>query len=124
MLKSFFSAPPHPLSQQVQVKSNTQSGGPFSLLVRDPSNHILSIQENKKFADNMASSLAREPPSTRPDFKFTVSVPRADNYFPVMRYKCGSELRPVPIVSVPPPTALLFLSPSSSPLRCFSCVVV
>jgi hypothetical protein len=84
---------------QVQVKSNVDQGVPFFLLLRDPSNHIQSIQENKKFADNMADSLASEPVSTRPDYMFTVSVPKGDNYFPVMRYKCGNELRPVPIVS-------------------------
>ena len=84
---------------QVQVKSNVDQGVPFFLLLRDPSHHIHSIQENKKFADSMAESLASEPASTRPDYMFTVSVPKADNYFPVMRYKCGNELRPVPIVS-------------------------
>jgi hypothetical protein len=82
------------------VKSNTEKGGPFFLVIRDPSKHLQSIQENKKFADNMADSLRHENPSTRPDYKFTVSVPKADNYFPVMRYKCGNELRPVPIVSI------------------------
>eukprot|EP00339_Tiarina_fusa_P013514 CAMPEP_0116996154 /NCGR_PEP_ID=MMETSP0472-20121206/65_1 /TAXON_ID=693140 ORGANISM="Tiarina fusus, Strain LIS" /NCGR_SAMPLE_ID=MMETSP0472 /ASSEMBLY_ACC=CAM_ASM_000603 /LENGTH=746 /DNA_ID=CAMNT_0004694701 /DNA_START=278 /DNA_END=2518 /DNA_ORIENTATION=- len=82
---------------QVQVKSNTQQGVPFFLLIKDPSKHIQSIQENKKFADNMAEALMQEPPGARPDYKFTVSVPKADNYFPVMRYKCGNELRPVPI---------------------------
>jgi hypothetical protein len=81
------------------VKSNTQEGVPFFLLIKDPSKHIQSIQENKKFADNMADALLQERPGTRPDYKFTVSVPKADNYFPVMRYKCGNELRPVPIVS-------------------------
>ena len=84
---------------QVQVKSNLDQGVPFLLLMRDPSKHIQSIQENKKFADSMAGSLSAEPPATRPDYMFTVSVPKADNYFPVMRYKCGDELRPVPIVS-------------------------
>ncbi|KAG7337878.1 Muniscin mu homology domain containing protein [Nitzschia inconspicua] len=82
---------------QVQVKSNIDQGVPFFLLLRDPSKHIQSIQENRKFADSMADSLASEPVSTRPDYMFTISVPKADNYFPVMRYKCGSELRPVPI---------------------------
>lgn len=90
---------------QVQVKSNTNQGVPFFLLLRDPSNHIQSIQENKKFADSMADSLATEPASTRPDYMFTISVPKADNYFPVMRYKCGNELRPVPIVSTDQETA-------------------
>jgi hypothetical protein len=48
----------------------------------------------------MAASLANEPENSRPDHKFTVSVPKADSYFPVMRYKCGNDLRPVPIVSL------------------------
>jgi hypothetical protein len=81
------------------VKSNTPQGAPFFLIIKDPSKHIQSIQENKKFADNMAEALTLERPGTRPDYKFTVSVPKADTYFPVMRYKCGNELRPVPIVS-------------------------
>jgi hypothetical protein len=82
---------------QVQVKTNAEQAAPFSLSIRDPSSHILSIQENKKFAEDMASTIQQEPPSRRPDYKFTVSVPKGDNYFPVMRYKCGTELRPVPI---------------------------
>ena len=82
------------------MRSTTQSALPFFLLVRDPSKHILSLQENKKYAENMVESMAREPPEFRPDHKFTVTVPKADNYFPIIRYKCGSELKPVPIVSL------------------------
>ena len=84
---------------QVQVKSNIQGSVPFYLCLRDPQDHVESVQENKKFARNMVDSLLREPRETRPDHRFSVSVPKADTYFPVMRYKCGSELRPVPIVS-------------------------
>ena len=83
---------------QVQVKSTAPQGVPFFLLLRDPSKHIQSLQENKKFVDNMAETLAHDPDEDKPDHQFSVSVPKADNYFPVMRYKCGSELRPVPIV--------------------------
>jgi hypothetical protein len=85
---------------QVQVQSNVDQGVPFFLLIRDPAKHIQSVQENKKFADNMADSIQNEHQKKRPDYMFTVSVPRSDNYFPVMRYKCGTELRPVPIVSL------------------------
>ena len=84
---------------QVQVKSTAPQGVPFFLLLRDPSKHIQSLQENKKFVDNMAETLAHDPDEDKPNHQFSVSVPKADNYFPVMRYKCGSELRPVPIVS-------------------------
>jgi hypothetical protein len=84
---------------QVQVRSNVDQGVPFFLQIRDPSKHIQSIQENKKFADNMAELLATEHHASKPDYMFTVSIPKSDGYFPVMRYKCGDDLRPVPIVS-------------------------
>jgi hypothetical protein len=75
---------------QVQVKTNLDKAPPFMLVLRDPSSHILSIQENNRFATNV---------SRGEDYKFQINVPRDDNYFPVMRYKCGDALRPVPIVS-------------------------
>ena len=86
---------------QVQVKSNVDQGVPFFLLIRDPSKCIQSIQENKKYADSMADTLVsnHHHRTSKSDYMFTVSVPKADDYFPVMRYKCGDELQPVPIVS-------------------------
>jgi hypothetical protein len=76
---------------QVQVKTNLDEVPPFLLVLRDPSSHILSIQENKKFAFDV---------SRGGEYMFKISVPKDDNYFPVMRYKCSDVLRPVPIVSV------------------------
>uniref|UniRef100_A0A7S4AWU2 MHD domain-containing protein n=1 Tax=Pseudo-nitzschia australis TaxID=44445 RepID=A0A7S4AWU2_9STRA len=76
---------------QVQARCNTDRAVPFSLLVRDPSKCIQSIQENKKYAEISTDH------TTKSDYAFAVSVPKADEYFPVMRYKCGNELRPVPI---------------------------
>lgn len=84
---------------QVQVKpKNLENAPPFFLTISDPSNHILSIQENKKYAADV---------SRGEDFKFKVNVPKVDapqneTYFPVMRYKCAETLRPVPIVSFRP----------------------
>jgi hypothetical protein len=59
--------------------------------------HIASMQENKKFADDISDSLVHTNEDA--DHKFTVSVPKSDSYFPVLRYKCIPDLRPVPIVS-------------------------
>jgi hypothetical protein len=84
---------------QVQVRSNIDQGVPFFLLIRDPSKCIQSIQENKKFADSMADTLPLNHRAMKSDHMFTISVPKADDYFPVMRYKCSNDLRPVPIVS-------------------------
>eukprot|EP00540_Astrosyne_radiata_P020141 CAMPEP_0116833190 /NCGR_PEP_ID=MMETSP0418-20121206/6303_1 /TAXON_ID=1158023 /ORGANISM="Astrosyne radiata, Strain 13vi08-1A" /LENGTH=580 /DNA_ID=CAMNT_0004462621 /DNA_START=73 /DNA_END=1815 /DNA_ORIENTATION=+ len=83
---------------QVQVRSDSQTGSPFFLLLRDPSRHVRMIQENRRYADDMTETLSDHNEEDQGiDYKFTISVPRADNYFPVMRYKCSSELRPVPI---------------------------
>jgi len=78
---------------QVQVRSNVDRAVPFSLLIKDPSNYIQTIQENKMYAKSVADKTKKS------DFAFAVSVPKAEEYFPVMRYKCGEDLRPVPIVS-------------------------
>lgn len=60
------------------------------------------IQENRRYADDMTDTFLAEKKLDEVSFdhKFTISVPKAENYFPVMRYKCSNELRPVPIVSV------------------------
>lgn len=68
------------------------------LVVRDPSGHVDSLQENKKFADDVSGSVSKSRGSDN-DHKFAVAIPKGDNYFPVLRYKCVGDLRPVPIVS-------------------------
>lgn len=95
---------------QVQVACNRRDGVPFYLLVRDPSRHIRIVQENRRFSDSMAEELrlSDNPDDAGVDHKYTVSVPSADDYFPVLRYKCSSELRPVPIVSTLEFLACLF----------------
>eukprot|EP00934_Nitzschia_sp_Nitz4_P008705 Nitzschia sp. Nitz4//scaffold35_size145790//77385//79715//NITZ4_003030-RA/size145790-augustus-gene-0.135-mRNA-1//-1//CDS//3329549124//8695//frame0 len=78
---------------QVQVKTNNNGGTvPFALALRDPSGHIQAVQENKKVAE-VASNIDKQDRS----YNFSVSVPSSENFFPVMRYKCGNDLRPVPI---------------------------
>jgi hypothetical protein len=80
---------------QVQVKSSSKTTVPFFLLMKDPARHVESFVQNKKFADDVSASLMAEEDADR---KFTVSVPKDDSYFPVVRYKCTDELRPVPMV--------------------------
>jgi hypothetical protein len=83
---------------QVQVKSDSKGDKPFVLLMRDPSRHIRMIQENRRYALDRTDNLS--PTSEEDagvDYKFQISVPTAETYFPVMRYKCSPELRPVPI---------------------------
>ena len=84
---------------QVSVKSHggRSSNIPFALLIRDPSSHIDTLSENKKLADNVSNSQnGKEEPA---DYKFNILIPKLEAYFPVMKYKCTGDLRPVPIVS-------------------------
>jgi hypothetical protein len=82
---------------QVQVSLNTSNGVPFFLYVRDALKHIKLIQENRRYADDITQA-AVDQDEVGADYKFTVSVPGSDKYFPIMRYKCNPDLRPVPMV--------------------------
>jgi Adaptor complexes medium subunit family len=83
---------------QVQVKYDNNKEVPFALLLRDTSRHIRMIQENRRYAVDSSDSLSpTNEEDVGVDFKFVITVPNADNYFPIMRYKCSPELRPVPI---------------------------
>jgi len=76
-----------------QQQEQEQSPVPFSLIFQDHSGHIKALQENKKFVENVS----HEEDVARREFNYTIKVPREEEYFPVVRYKCGSSLRPVPI---------------------------
>ena len=66
---------------------------PFFLMFQDLSGHIKALQENKKFVENVT----HEGDVVNREFTYTINVPREEEYFPVVRYKCGSSLRPVPV---------------------------
>ncbi|KAL3809083.1 hypothetical protein ACHAXA_009538, partial [Cyclostephanos tholiformis] len=84
-VKTRYDLEPTPLQRQ-------RPTAPFSLIFLDRSGHIKALQENKKFVENVVQGdIANR------EFAYTVRVPREDEYFPVVRYKCGTSLRPVPI---------------------------
>ena len=77
---------------------------PFALYLRDPSRHIRSIQENKKYAGGYGAAVAAMTgedvaDETDHERKYVVTLPKSSSYFPIMKYKCSHDLRPVPIVS-------------------------
>jgi len=95
---------------QVQVKLPDGRGSlddeeapPFALYLKDSSRHLRSLQENKKYAGGYGAAVSAltgeniEDESDHNDRRFVVTLPRVGSYFPVMRYKCSPELRPVPI---------------------------
>ena len=95
---------------QAQVKRRSENpdeveAPPFVMYVRDPSNHIREIAENNNVAGDyfatVASFTGKEPKEeddeAEGDRRFVVTLPKAGTYFPLIRYKCTSDLRPVPI---------------------------
>ena len=81
--------------QEPSPHQRQQPATPFTLIFMDHSGHIKALQENKKFVRHIIQGSI----STR-EFAYHISVPREEEYFPVLRYKCGTALCPVPIVSL------------------------
>lgn len=65
---------------------------PFLLLVHDHSHHLKSVQENKRFVQKVDDAQ-----SASQEYAYSITLPREDEYFPVVKYKCTNKLRPVPI---------------------------
>ncbi|EEC51327.1 predicted protein [Phaeodactylum tricornutum CCAP 1055/1] len=82
---------------QVQVITNDRKETPFFLFLKDVSSQVESLQENKKFANEVLKTLGNSSDDDFFDRKYSISVPQDESYFPILRYKCISELRPVPI---------------------------
>jgi hypothetical protein len=75
-------------TQQVQLRcAGRTTDLPFELSLHDPKGHLETVAENRKFAKEKAA------PHT-----YNVVLPKTDTYFPILKYKCTQELRPVPIV--------------------------
>jgi len=76
----------------VQLQTKGSECVPFGLWIRDAARHVNSLHENRRFATIQEQRDA--------DTRLDVQIPKLDEYFPVVKYKCSPDLRPVPIVSV------------------------
>ena len=88
---------------KVQVKSSipipkSNGGIPFTLQLKDPMQHIESLNENPKYAIKTSSNNDNDPSSFHNDC-FNVVIPEQEKYFSLLKYRCKNDLRPVPIVS-------------------------
>ena len=79
---------------QVQVKSESSAVIPFALYLTDPARHVQIMQENKKYANDTSNEIQAGSDAR---YKFVVAIPTPDQYFPILKYKCSEDLRPVPI---------------------------
>ena len=80
---------------QLQMKSKSTAFVPFVVRIKDDDDHAGSIQENS----DIANDLSHENEGNGWKYKFIVTLPKADSYYPVLKYTCSNALVPVPLVS-------------------------
>jgi len=88
---------------QAQIKSNSSAYTPFALTLSDTSDQIRTVVENKKYADDVSHELSTHNTNTNETnvhYKYAVTLPKVNHYYPIVKYKCNNDLRPVPIVSI------------------------
>jgi len=90
---------------QAQIKSDSSSptayNAPFALTLTDASCHIRTVLENNRYADDISNELMA-PTDTNDEtnnvrYKYAVTLPEINHYFPIVKYKCSDDLLPVPI---------------------------
>lgn len=79
---------------QVQLKSESTAFVPFSVLVRDSSGHIEKLEENTELVNDISKELTKNDDW---GYKFIVTLPKPDVYFPILKYRCTAKLSPVPL---------------------------
>ncbi len=108
---------------QILMNSDSTAFVPFAVRVFDDDDHISSIEENKQFLNDVSKE--KEPGDEDWGHKYIVTLPKADNYYPILRYDCGDKLIPVPLVRIQLNVHIVFnfnilLKPSSIFYRGFN----
>lgn len=83
---------------QILMNSDSTAFVPFAVRVFDDDDHISSIEANKQFLNDVSKE--KEPGEEDWEHKYIVTLPKADNYYPILRYDCGDKLIPVPLVRI------------------------
>jgi hypothetical protein len=81
---------------QLQMRSQSTAFVPFVVRVFDKEEHIETIEENEQYANNLSKERRPEDEWTN---KFIVTLPKADSYYPILKYTCSNKVIPVPLVS-------------------------
>lgn len=79
---------------QVLMKSESTAFVPFLCRMFDSETHIESIEHNEKYANNISHERASGDEWSH---QFVVTLPKADNYYPVLKYLCSKKVVPVPL---------------------------
>jgi len=81
---------------QLQMRSQSTAFVPFVVRVFDAEEHIETVEANEQFANDLSSERL---PRDEWAHKFIVTLPKADSYYPILKYTCSNNLVPVPLVS-------------------------
>jgi hypothetical protein len=81
---------------QLLMKSDSTAFVPFLCRVFDSEKHVESIEHNEKYANDISLERNSEDEWA---YQFIVTLPKSDNYYPILKYMCSKSLIPVPLVS-------------------------
>ncbi len=84
---------------QILLKSDSTAFVPFKVALTDVHDHIEMLNENSKYANIVSKEDHMEKDTLGTKFKFMVTLPKYDQFFEILKYKCKSTLIPVPLVS-------------------------
>jgi len=95
---------------QILLKSDSTAFVPFTFAMKDVHNYIDTLAENTKLASDMVKQKGGIDDDDDDDdandtsnnemgsvYKFIVTMPKADIFFPILKYKCKPALVPVPL---------------------------
>ena len=87
--------------------------------VRDDDGHIKNIEANSDVANDLTHE---EGDASSGEYKFVVTLPKAEDYHPVLKYSCSNALVPVPLVSAHSLNKNHAVSMISHPNLCIQCI--
>lgn len=81
---------------QLQLRSESTAFVPFVVGVFDAEGQVEGVEENSQYANEISNEL-----DSRDECKhrFIVTLPKADSYYPILKYTCSNKVIPVPVVS-------------------------
>ena len=86
---------------KLQTKADTASPKPFILTINDRLLHLSNVEILSDHVRDISKDSDQYGTADHVHRRFLVNnPPKLDDYFAAMRYKCISELRPVPVVSM------------------------
>jgi len=81
---------------QLQLKSESTAFVPFTIHMFDKDDHIESVEENVEYANDLSHERLKSI-DVGWKHKYSVTMPKADKYYPILKYKCSKNIVAVPL---------------------------